>query len=71
MTAHVLGCHPGSPRAFRRTYFTFLVAAGYEIPYIQAQVGHGDPTTTLEIYAQVLRRADPRAPSMTTRRESA
>jgi hypothetical protein len=35
-----------------------MVAAGYDIPYIQAQVGHKDPTTTLAIYAQVMRRPD-------------
>jgi integrase len=47
-----------TPHTFRRTYVTFMVAAGYDIPYIQAQVGHKDPTTTLAIYAQVMRRPD-------------
>jgi integrase len=47
-----------TPHTFRRTYITFMVAAGYDIPYIQAQVGHKDPTTTLAIYAQLMRRAD-------------
>lgn len=46
------------PHTLRRTYITFMVAAGYDLPYIQAQVGHEDPTTTLAIYAQVMRRAD-------------
>jgi integrase len=45
-----------TPHTFRRTYITFMVAAGYDIPYVQAQVGHKDPTTTLAIYAQVMRR---------------
>lgn len=45
-----------TPHTFRRTYITYMVAAGYDIPYIQAQVGHKDPTTTLAIYAQVMRR---------------
>ena len=47
-----------TPHTFRRTYITFMVAAGYDIPYVQAQVGHKDPTTTLAIYAQVMRRPD-------------
>jgi integrase len=47
-----------TPHTFRRTYISFMVAAGYDLPYIQAQVGHEDPTTTLAIYAQILRRAD-------------
>lgn len=47
-----------TPHTFRRTYITFLIAAGYDLPYVQAQVGHEDPTTTLAIYAQILRRAD-------------
>ena len=47
-----------TPHTFRRTYITFMVAAGYDLPYIQAQVGHIDPTTTLAIYAQLLRRSD-------------
>lgn len=53
----------GRPRTcdthtFRRSYISFMVAAGYDIPYIQAQVGHRDPTTTLAIYPQVLARPD-------------
>jgi integrase len=47
-----------TPHTFRRTYITFMVAAGYDLPYIQAQVGHVDPSTTLAIYAQLIRRAD-------------
>ena len=34
--------------------------AGAPVPYVQAQVGHEDPMTTLHIYAQVLRRRDRR-----------
>jgi hypothetical protein len=33
-----------------------MLEAGAPVPYAQAQVGHEDPTTTLEIYAQVLKR---------------
>ena len=43
---------------FRRTYITYLLAAGYDLPYVQAQVGHLDPSTTLGIYAQVMARSD-------------
>jgi hypothetical protein len=35
-----------------------MFAAGPEIPYVMAQVGHGDSKVTLEIYAQVLKRRD-------------
>lgn len=35
-----------------------MVAAGYDLPYIQAQVGHRDPSTPLAIYAQVIARPD-------------
>jgi hypothetical protein len=42
----------------RRTYITYLLAAGYDLPYVQAQVGHVDPTTTLGIYAHVMARRD-------------
>jgi len=37
-----------------------MLEAGAPVPYVQAQVGHEDPTTTLEIYAQVLKRRDRR-----------
>ncbi len=47
-----------TPHTFRRTYITFLVAAGYDLPYVQAQVGHSNPALTLSIYAQLMRRAD-------------
>lgn len=47
-----------TPHTFRRTYITFMLAAGFDLPYVQDQVGHKDPTTTLAIYAQVIRRLD-------------
>jgi hypothetical protein len=37
-----------------------MLEAGAPVPYVQAQVGHEDPTTTLAIYAQVLKRRDRR-----------
>jgi integrase len=53
---------PGSITAhtFRRTFITLMLEAGAPVPYVQAQVGHEDPTTTLAIYAQVLKRRDRR-----------
>ena len=43
---------------FRRTFITLMLEAGAPVPYVQGQVGHEDPTTTLAIYAQVLKRRD-------------
>ena len=37
-----------------------MLEAGAPVPYVQAQVGDEDPTTTLQIYAQVLKRRDRR-----------
>ncbi len=45
---------------FRRTFITLMLEAGAPVPHVQAQVGHEDLTTTLKIYAQVLRRRDRR-----------
>jgi integrase len=47
-----------TPHTFLRTYITYMLAAGHDIPYVQSQVGHEDPTTTLGIYAQLIRRPD-------------
>jgi integrase len=47
-----------TPHTLRRTYISFMLAAGFDLPYVQEQVGHRDPTTTLKIYAQVIRRPD-------------
>ncbi|MGA2928798.1 MAG: site-specific integrase [Solirubrobacteraceae bacterium] len=41
---------------FRRTFITLMLEAGAPVPYVQEQVGHEDATTTLKIYAQVLKR---------------
>jgi integrase len=53
---------PGSITAhtFRRTFITLMLEAGAPVPYVQAQVGHEDPTTTLQLYAQVIKRRDRR-----------
>jgi integrase len=47
-----------TPHTFRRTYSSFMLAAGFDLPYVQDQVGHLHPTTTLAIYAKVIRRRD-------------
>ena len=35
-----------------------MLAAGFDLPYVQEQAGHHDPSTTLKVYAQVIRRPD-------------
>jgi integrase len=47
-----------TPHTLRRTYISFMLAAGFDLPYVQEQVGHQDPSTTLKLYAQVIRRPD-------------
>jgi integrase len=47
-----------TPHTFRRTYITFMIAAAFDLPYIQAQVGHLHPSTTLAIYARLMVRRD-------------
>jgi integrase len=49
---------PVTAHTFRRTFITLMLEAGTPVPYVQAQVGREDATTTLKIYAQVLRRRD-------------
>jgi hypothetical protein len=53
---------PGTITAhtFRRTFIKLMLEAGAPATMVQAQVGHEDPTMTLEIYAQVLKRRDRR-----------
>lgn len=47
-----------TPHTFRRTYATYMLAAGHDVPYVQHQLGHVDPTITLSIYTQLMRRGD-------------
>ena len=47
-----------TPHTLRRTYISLMLAAGAEVPYVQAQVGHADAKVTLEIYAIVLKRRE-------------
>ena len=51
LTAHV----------FRRSYITLMLEAGAPPSYVQEQVGHEDASTTLNIYARVLRKRDRRS----------
>jgi hypothetical protein len=44
---------PSLPNALVRCHSTSA-----PVPYVQAQVGHEDATTTLKIYAEVLKRRD-------------
>jgi hypothetical protein len=50
-----LAAAPRMRDASGHTYISFMLAAGYDVPYVQAQVGHEDPTTTLGVYARVIR----------------
>lgn len=45
-----------TPHTLRRTYISLLLAAGCDPAYVMAQVGHTDPTLTLRIYQQLLKR---------------
>ena len=45
-----------TPHTLRRTYISLLLAAGCDPAYVQQQVGHTDPTLTLRIYQQLLKR---------------
>jgi integrase len=45
-----------TPHTLRRTYISLLLAAGCDPAYVQQQDGHTDPTLTLRIYQQLLKR---------------
>jgi integrase len=49
-----------TPHTLRRTYISIMLTAGADVAYVQAQVGHRDPTLTLRVYARVLQRRDRR-----------
>jgi integrase len=44
-----------SPHALRRSFASWLLAEGEDVPYVQAQLGHSDPTMTLGVYAKAVR----------------
>jgi integrase len=46
------------PHTLRRTYASLLLTANAEPQRVMAQLGHTDPSMTLRLYAQVLRRRD-------------
>jgi integrase len=45
-----------TPHTLRRTYISLLLTAGCDPAYVQQPVGHTDPTLTLRIYQQLLKR---------------
>jgi integrase len=45
-----------TPHALRCTYISLLLESGHPLPYVMAQVGHADESTTLQIYARVIKR---------------
>jgi integrase len=47
-----------TPQSLRRTFASILFAMGENPPYVQAQLGHTDPTITLRFYARVMDRRD-------------
>lgn len=47
-----------TPHALRRTYVSFaLVANRFDVKWVMGQVGHVDSRMTLDVYAQLMRRA--------------
>jgi integrase len=44
-----------SPHALRRSFASWLLAEGEDVPYVQEQLGHTDPTMTLGVYAKAVR----------------
>ena len=47
-----------TPHSLRRTFASILVALGEDPAYVMAQMGHTDPSLTLRVYAQQMRRRD-------------
>lgn len=45
-----------TPHSLRCTYISLLLEDGAPLPYVMSQVGHVDESTTLGIYARVLKR---------------
>jgi integrase len=43
-----------TPHSLRRTFASLLLAAGADVPYVMAQLGHTDPKMTLGVYAKVI-----------------
>jgi len=47
-----------TPHTLRHTYIRLMLEAGASVPYVQSQVGHRDASTTLNVYADVLKRRE-------------
>lgn len=48
-----------TPHTLRRTYVSImLLATGFDIPFVQRQVGHADSKMTMDVYAQLEQRVD-------------
>jgi hypothetical protein len=48
-----------TPHTRRRTYISIaLVANGFDVKWVMAQVGHADSKMTMDVYAQLEQRAD-------------
>jgi integrase len=48
-----------TPHTLRRTYISIaLLANGFDVKWVMAQVGHADSKMTMDVYAQVEQRAD-------------
>jgi len=45
----------------RHTYASLLIKQGENIKYIQVQLGHSDPTVTLNVYAHLMESSNPSA----------
>jgi integrase len=45
----------------RHTYASLLIAQGENIKYIQTQLGHSNPTVTLNVYAHLMEKTNPAA----------
>ena len=44
-----------SPHALRRSFASWLIGEGENVAYVQAQLGHEDPSMTLGVYARAVR----------------
>jgi len=44
--------------ALRHTYASLLIDQGENIKYIQTQLGHSNPTVTLNVYAHLMKKTN-------------
>jgi integrase len=52
-----MGCMQENSRNLRHTY-RLLIEQGENIKYIQSQLGHSSPTSTLNVYAHLMKPAN-------------